>query len=134
MKRVRFFPPVFFFIALAALPSHAQDAALLSQSESSVAAAGPGLLTSLQRVLLAEPVTEEGFATIRITDADGEAVYRGMIPVVAGAQSLDLSRVTIPASGRHSLRVVYPGGTLMKELESPFAASQPDETTAIAGR
>lgn len=91
------------------------------------------IITRLSTVVFDEAVTEEGFATIRIADETGEAIYRGMIPIVAGARSIDLSKVSIPAAGRHTLRVVYPGGTLVKEVGTVYTTTAMS-ADAVAGR
>ena len=87
------------------------------------AAASAPITTRLSPVIFEVPASEEGFATVRIADELGEAVYRAMIPVAAGARSLDLSAVRVPAAGHYSVRVIYPGGTVVKELETAYTAA-----------
>lgn len=131
-----------YFFATAALfaasgPASAQSGSPFAPTSGTVSASMPAapapIITKLSTVLLNEPATGEGFAIVRIADDGGEAVSRSMIPIAAGARSIDLSAVSIPAAGRHTLRIVYPGGALMKEVETVYTATAVP-VDAVAGR
>jgi hypothetical protein len=119
-----------YLLAIPALLLSTVSASAQSEAASSVAPAP--ITTRLSAIALPEPVTDEGFATIRIADETGEAVYRGMRPVVPGTRSLDLSAVRVPAAGRYSVRVIYPGGALMQEIETPYTVSGAAAISAVA--
>ncbi len=148
-------PPVqmiratYFFVAAAffvtATPALAQSVGALASPYATALSPTPAvrgvstpnasalITTRLSTVILDEPANEEGFATVRIADEAGEAVYRSMIPVAAGARSIDLSAVNIPAAGRHTLRIVYPGGTFTREVETVYTTTAASGD-ALAGR
>jgi len=107
----------------AALISVHEGSALLDPSSTPTAASAAPITTRLSAFTFSEPAAEEGFATVRIADEAGEAVYRGMIPVAAGQRSLDLSAVRVPAAGRYSVRIIYPGGVLVQDLETPYTVA-----------
>ena len=134
MKRVAYFFAISVFV-LTATPALAQSGTaqvtLPDMSAVPASFAAPAIIsTRLSAIVLTEPATEEGFATIRIAGEDGEAVYRGMMPVTVGTRSLDLSRVNIPAAGRYTVRIIYPGGTVVQDVETAYTTA----STAASGK
>ena len=109
---------------------------LLAQSgpQASALDTAYSITTRLSLVALPEPADDDGLAAIRIATEVDDVVYRGLMPIAAGARSLDLSAVRIPAAGRHTLRIVYPGGTLTQEIETPYTTSAEAVERATAAR